>query len=84
MALVDVPMPEVTVADVAKNIRQHLASVVNLADNQLLRVRNLVRQYGRSNIATELGSDAQALLTVYTKLKEAVETAKGVSVEDLP
>ena len=71
-------------ADVVKNIRQHLSSVISLADNQLLRVRNLVRQYGRSNIAAELGSDAAALLTVYTKLTEAVETAKQVTVEDLP
>ena len=84
MSLVDVPQKQVTTSNVADEIRQHLASVIGLADTQLLRIRNLVRQYGRSNIAVELGTDAQALLTVYTKLKEAVETAKQVTVEDLP
>ena len=84
MSLVDVPQKQVTTSNVADEIRQHLATVINLADTQLLRIRNLVRQYGRSNIAAELGTDAQALLTVYTKLKEAVETAKQVTVEDLP
>ena len=84
MSLVDVPQKQVTASNVADEIRQHLATVISLADTQLLRIRNLVRQYGRSNIAAELGSDAQALLTVYTKLKEAIEAAKEIAVEDLP
>ena len=84
MSLVDVRQKEITTSDVANDIRGHLASVIGLADTQLLRIRNLVRQYGRSNIAAELGTDAQALLTVYTKLKEAIEAAKKITVEDLP
>ena len=84
MSLVDVRQKEITTSDVANDIRGHLASVISLADVQLLRIRNLVRQHGRSNIAAELGSDAQALLTVYTKLKEAIEAAKQITVEDLP
>ena len=84
MALIDIPTPAPTIIDIANNIRQHLASVVSLADVRLLQIRNLVREYGRSNIAAELGADASDMLTVYTKLKEAIETAKQVSVEDLP
>ncbi len=84
MPLVDVPQREITAGDIANDIRGHLASVISLADVLLLQIRNLVRQYGRSNIAAELGTDAAAMLTVYTKLKEAVEAAKGITVEDLP
>ena len=84
MSLIDVPRPEPTITDVANGIREHLASVISLTDLRLLQIRNLVRQYGRSNIAAELGADAAAMLTVYTKLKEAVETAKEITVEDLP
>ena len=84
MALIDVPIPAPTITDVANNIRQHLASVISLADVRLLQIRNLVRDHGRSNIAAELGPDASDMLTVYTKLKEAIEAAKQVTVEDLP
>lgn len=84
MSLVDAPQKEITVSDVANNIREHLASVISLADIRLLQIRNLVRQYGRSTIAAELGDDAAAMLTVYTKLKEAVETARQIEVDDLP
>ncbi len=35
-------------------------------------------------IAVELGDDAAALLGVYTKLKEAIEAAKEITVEELP
>ena len=84
MSLVDIPVSEITVADVAKQIREYLAQVVSLADVRLLQIRNLVRDHGRSTIAAELGSDAVALLTVYTRLKEAIEAAKEAAVEDLP
>ncbi|NIA07724.1 MAG: hypothetical protein GWP14_08870 [Actinobacteria bacterium] len=84
MSLVDVPQNEITATDVANDIRGHLASVVSLADVRLLQIRNLVRDYGRANISTELGSDAADMLTVYTKLKEAIEAAKNVTVEELP
>lgn len=84
MALVDIPTPAPTIADIANEIRGHLGSVISLADVCLLQIRNLVRDHGRSNIAAELGSDAADMLVVYTKLKEAIETARQVSVEDLP
>ena len=84
MGLIDIVVVEPTIADKANEIREKLAQVINLADIRLLEIRNLVRQYGRSNIAAELGSDAAGMLTVYTKLKEAIETARQIEVEDLP
>ena len=84
MALVDIQIPEITIADKANEIREKLAQVVDLADIRLQEIRNLVRQYGRVNIAAELGSDAAAMLTVYIKLKEAIEIAKKIQIEDLP
>ena len=84
MPLIDVPMPEITISDKANEIREKLAQVVSLAEVRLQEIRNLVREYGRANISAELGSDAAAMLTVYTKLKEAIEAAKGISVEELP
>ena len=84
MSLVDISVPQQTITDVANEVRGKLAQIVSLADIRLLEIRNLVRKHGRQDIANELGSDAAAMLTVYTKLKEAIETAKEVAVEDLP
>ena len=84
MALTDISTPAITITDIANNIRDKIAQVTSLADIRLQEIRNLVREYGRANIAAELGSDAAALLTVYTKLKEAIEAARQVTIEDLP
>ena len=84
MAIVDIPQEAETITDVANNIREHLSSVISLAEVRLTQIRNLVRDHGRSAIAAELGDDAADLLTVYTKLKEAIEVAKEITVEDLP
>ena len=84
MSLVDVSIPEETIIDKADKIREKLAQVVNTADIRLREIRNLVRKYGRAAIAAELGDDAAALLTTYAKLKEAIEAAKEITVEELP
>ena len=84
MALTNTPIPERTITDVCNEIRESMGQVVSIAEVQLQRVRNLVRTYSRATIAAELGDDADALLTVYTKLKEAIEMAKEKTVEDLP
>ena len=84
MSLIDIPIVAETVTDKANKIREKLATVVGIADIRLAEIRNLVSKYGRANIVAELGDDAAALLTVYTKLKEAIEAAKGIEVEELP
>ena len=84
MALVDIATSAITITDIANDIRDKLAQVTSLADIRLHEIRNLVREYGRANISAELGSDAPDLLTVYTKLKEAIEAAKNTTVEELP
>ncbi len=84
MAIVDIPEPTQNATNASYDIRRTLGSAVSVADTHLRRVRKLVRPYGRAAIAAELGSDGAALLTVYTKLKEAIEAAKNVTVEDLP
>ena len=84
MSLIDVPQPEHTITDVANKIRDRMGQVIQLADVRLADIRSLVGKYGRAAIAAELGSDAAAMLVVYTKLKEAVEAAKEISIEDLP
>ena len=84
MSLVDVSIPEETITDKTNKIREKLAQVVNTADIRLREIRNLVRKYGRAAIAAELGDDAAALLTTYAKLKEAIEAAKEITVEELP
>ena len=84
MALTDISTPDYTVTEAAGDIREKIADIVNLTEIRLHEIRNLVRQYGRSAIAAELGSDSQDMLTVYTKLKEAIESAKQIAVEDLP
>ena len=84
MALIDVPATEITIADKANEIREKLSQVVDLAEIRLQEIRSLVRKYKRETIAGELGKDAAVMLKVYTKLKEAIEAAKDIVVEDLP
>ena len=84
MALTDITVPQATITDVANDIRAKIAQIVSLADIRLHEIRNIVREHGRPAIAAELGADAAAMLTVYTKLKEAVEVAKEIEVDDLP
>lgn len=84
MSLIDVPIAEETITDKANKIREKLGSVIGIADIRLQEVRNLVRKYGRASLAAELGDDAAAMLTVYTKLKEAIEAAKEITIEKLP
>ena len=84
MSLVDVPAPTETITDVANDVRAKLGQVVSLGVIRLQEIRTLVDEHGRAAIAAELGSDAAAMLTVYTKLKEAIEIAKETTVEDLP
>jgi len=84
MTLIDVPQPTPTITEFANQIRSKISQVVNLADIRLQEIHNLVKEHGRSAIAAELGSDAADMLTVYTKLKEAVEAAKEIEVDDLP
>ena len=84
MSLTDIPVPAETIADKANKIRGKLAGVVDLAEVRLHEIRSLVGKYGRPAITAELGDDASAMLVVYTKLKEAVEAAKEITVEELP
>jgi len=85
MPLVDIPQSTVAAKTQATiRIRQVMAGLISNAEVGLLKVRNLVREHGRSTIEAELDKDAAELMVVYTKLKEAVEAAKKVSVEDLP
>ena len=84
MTLVNIETPARTITDDANDVREKLAQVVGLADIRLTEIRNIVRDKTRAAIATELGSDAADLLTVYTKLKEAIEIAKDITVDNLP
>ena len=84
MSLTDVHVSAPTITDVANNIRGKIGQIAVVAEKQLHQIRNLVRLHTRAAIAAELGDDAAALLTVYTKLKEAIEAAKEITVEDLP
>ena len=84
MALTDISVPEKTITDTANSIREKLTQIVSLAEIRLLEIRNLVREHTRVAIAAEFGSDAADLLTIYNKLKEAIEKAKNIEVEDLP
>ena len=84
MVLTNIETQARTITDDANEIREKLAQVVGLAEIRLTEIRNIVRDKTRTAIAAELGSDAADLLTVYTKLKEAIEIAKNIEVEDLP
>ena len=63
---------------------ERLKMQLNSIEGTLADVRAIVREHGRAAIAKELGSDAAAILTVYARLKEAVEAAKQIEVDDLP
>ena len=84
MSLTDIAQPSVTITDHANSVREKMAQIIAIADVRLHQIRNIVRAQGRSAIAAELGADAADMLTVYTKLKEAIETAKQIEIDDLP
>ena len=86
MSIFDVPAAaEPTAADGARQVRQVLNRAVNQIEQSLKRVREVVSQFGRSDLAAELGDDAPAMLAVYQALKTAVEDESvGKQVDDLP
>ena len=84
MSLINIPIVEENITDKANKIRGKLSDVIGIADIRLAEIRNFVGTYGRSAIVAELGDDAAAMLVVYTKLKEAIEAAKEITVEELP
>ena len=72
------------IENTCKEINDELMALVGTVETKLHKVRNLVRGQ-RAAIVAELGNDnATALQAVYTKLKEAVEAAKDVTLEDMP
>ena len=84
MALTELPAsttPQITVA--ANRIRELAATVLDHADVALLKIRNIVRDHGRSAISAELGEDANSLALVYSALKSAVEAGKEINVDEL-
>lgn len=84
MALIDIPQIQQSEAEAAaRNIREIASSLLGHAESALQQIRMLVRGK-RAAVAAELGGDATILLTVYTKLKEAVEAGKEISLEGLP
>jgi len=84
MVITNIPQPNWTDTQIKViRIRELLSDVIGHANTALHQIRNTVRGT-RAAIATELGDDAAALLTVYAKLKEAIEAAKEITVEDLP
>lgn len=84
MSLIDIPQSNQTDAQQrVTRIRELLSGVIGLADSSLHGIRNIVRGH-RAEIITELGDDAIILLTTYAKLKEAIEAAKEITVEELP
>ena len=86
MSIFNVPSaPGPDVADGARQIRQILLRLVNQTDNGLSRIREIVNTHTRTALATELGADAPALLTVYNNLKDMLEDASvGRTIDDLP
>jgi len=84
MALTDVAEKTITIADETIEIRKKISQVVSFAEIRLAEIRSIVKLRSRTAIAAQLGTDAAAMLTVYTKLKEAIEVAKNITVEALP
>ena len=84
MSLINISKSARTITDEANSIRAKIGQVVSLADIRLTEIRNIVRDNTRAAIAAELGGDAADLLSVYNNLKSAVETAKSLTIEDLP
>ncbi len=84
MTLTDIPQVQRTEAEAAAlSIRQITATMISHVDTGIGQIRNLVRGK-RAAVAAELGGDAAAMLTVYNKLKDAVEAAADTTIEDIP
>ena len=84
MALTDITEAQQTEAEAAAlRIREIVRDMLGMADTGLKRIRMHVRGK-RSAVAAELGADAATMLTVYNKLKDAIEAGKSVTIDDLP
>jgi hypothetical protein len=87
MAIID-PLPPAgppTVTDGANRIRRRFINIVNNMDHGLKNIRAIVNNFGRANLVTELGADAAAMLTLYTTMKDVLESAEvGLVVDPLP
>ncbi len=68
----------------AEKIRELMAATLDHAEVTLQQIRSLVRKYTRAALAEELGDEAAAMLSVYSDLRNAVQTGKNIIVEDVP
>lgn len=85
MAIVDIEQPSYTPARVASDdIRRLLGSVLGHAESSLMQIHGIVRDHGRSSIASELVPDASVFLSVVESLRAAVQAGKEVTIDELP
>jgi len=68
----------------ARQVRNNLANVVNQMESGLKNVRRIVENVGKAELAAELGDDAAELQSVYSALKNCLESITDKSVDDLP
>ena len=87
MAIIDPPAPPdaLTAVDGAKRLRRKFIDIVYNINGGLKDIRAIVNQFGRSALAAELGADATPMQTLYTTLKDTLESVEvGMTVDDLP
>jgi len=77
--------PQLTATEqTSMQVTRKMLQTVNAVEANLLQVRRMIKGQ-RAAVAAEIGSEnAALLLSVYQSLVDAVEAAKGVSVEAMP
>jgi len=77
MAITDepAPLPAKNASDGARELRQTYKFMINNVENNLTKIRSIVKLYGRANLATELSPDGAQMLSIYNNLKAALEAA---------
>ena len=64
----------------AKRLRRTLINAVQENENALIRIRDIVNEYGKQALIDELGSDATELATVYNHIRSLVEIVTGETI----
>lgn len=86
MPLIETPGPrQPTAEDGARRIRRTLGHTVTQMEQGLAQVRRIIERHGKSEIQSELGTDAAELQQVYNKIKTCItDIDASRQVDDLP
>ena len=85
MSILDPVADKPTAQNGADQIRRVFQNSFRQMQMSLWQIRDAVSRFGRSEIESALGSDAKDLASIYSAMKQFIETNEtGTAIDDLP